>query len=129
MRIKIDKEVFAKLQERATPFLDEPNDVLRRLLGLQENKKAEETLKRISATRISGRYLLHMGEYQLPILRSLDRQGGTAARKSILTDVFEELKKRFTPHDLDRLNDNPPRWQVRTEIVRSQMSKKNLYLE
>ncbi|MFE1397226.1 hypothetical protein ACFW53_04720 [Nocardiopsis dassonvillei] len=32
--IRVDDEVYAALQERAQPFVDTPNDVLRRVLGL-----------------------------------------------------------------------------------------------
>ncbi|QUX31189.1 hypothetical protein KGD83_12250 [Nocardiopsis akebiae] len=32
--IRVDAEVYAALQERAQPFVDTPNDVLRRVLGL-----------------------------------------------------------------------------------------------
>ena len=32
--IRIDDDVFAELQKRATPFVDTPNDVLRRLFSL-----------------------------------------------------------------------------------------------
>ena len=39
--IDIDDEVFAKLKEEAEPFVDTPNSVLRRLLGL--NAGAETT--------------------------------------------------------------------------------------
>src|SRR5437870_5750691 len=32
--VRVDEEVYASLQARATPFVDTPNSVLRRLLGL-----------------------------------------------------------------------------------------------
>lgn len=32
--IRVDDEVYAALQEQAQPFVDTPNDVLRRVLGL-----------------------------------------------------------------------------------------------
>ncbi|MEU5456170.1 hypothetical protein AB0H48_15445 [Streptomyces globisporus] len=35
--IQVDEEVFAQLQERAEPFVDSPNSVLRRLLGLSDD--------------------------------------------------------------------------------------------
>ena len=35
--IEIDDEVFAKLQSKAIPLVDTPNDVLRRLLGIDES--------------------------------------------------------------------------------------------
>jgi hypothetical protein len=37
--IRIDPEVWVELQKRATPFIDTPNDVLRRLLNLNNRKE------------------------------------------------------------------------------------------
>lgn len=36
--IRIDDEVFARLQEGATPLVDTPNTVLRRILGLEPKR-------------------------------------------------------------------------------------------
>lgn len=36
--IQIDSEVFAFLQSQAIPFVEKPNDTLRRLLGIDDNK-------------------------------------------------------------------------------------------
>jgi hypothetical protein len=36
--IRIDPEVWLELQKRAVPFVETPNDVLRRLLGLGNHK-------------------------------------------------------------------------------------------
>jgi len=36
--IRIDDEVFAGLQEKATPLVDTPNTVLRRMLGLESKR-------------------------------------------------------------------------------------------
>ena len=38
-RIKIDKDVFTIIQKQAVPFVDEPNDVLRRIMGLPSRSK------------------------------------------------------------------------------------------
>jgi len=40
--IEIDQEVFEHLQRRATPFVDKPNDVLRRLLLETESQSPSE---------------------------------------------------------------------------------------
>lgn len=39
MNIEIDDEVFAALQGEAVPLVDNPNDVLRRLLGLEPTEE------------------------------------------------------------------------------------------
>ena len=61
-----------------------------------------------------------------PILKSLDSHGGTAERKTVLGDVFGELEPTLNPDDLETLNGRPPRWQVRAEVVRSEMAKEGL---
>ena len=41
--IEIDDDVFAKLQAEAIPLVDSPNDVLRRLLGLDEPRTGRQS--------------------------------------------------------------------------------------
>ncbi len=125
-RITIDEEVFAQLQKQATPSVDEPNDALRKIPGLPNN--AERGLKEKASTRkrIASQPLLPLNVYPHPILQSLDSHGGTAERKKVLRDVFGELESKLNPDDLEKLNGRPPRWQVRAEIVRSQMAKDGL---
>ena len=125
-RIKIDEEVFAQLQKEATPFVDEPNDVLRRMLALSHNGegKVKETSK--TRERIPSQYLLPLEEYRTPILESLNNHGGTATRKAVLSDVFGELEHHLKPNDLVTLNGRPARWHSRTEFVKSQMQKEGL---
>jgi hypothetical protein len=40
--IRVDEEVWKELQRRAEPLVDTPNSVLRRILGLTENKVDDE---------------------------------------------------------------------------------------
>lgn len=49
-KIEIDSEVYEFLQQRATPFIDTPNDVLRRLL-LARTSESGRTLAQISRVR------------------------------------------------------------------------------
>ena len=122
-RIKIDEEVFARLQERANPLVDGPNDVLRKILGLPKKEDGRGIEKNNGRNRISSHRLLPLEKFELPILRSLDGRGGTAERRVVLGDVFKELKTSFSSDDLYTPNGRPPRWQVRTEVVRSKMDK------
>ena len=125
-RIKIDEEVFAQLQKQATPFVDEPNDVLRKILRLPNNGEGGIKEKASIRKRIASQSLLPLKEYRHPIFKSLDSHGGTAERKAVLGDVFGELESKLNPDDLEKLNGRPHRWQVRAEIVRSQMAKDGL---
>ncbi len=44
--IRIDEEVFKALQKDAKPFVDTPNDVLRRLLGLNGSSAKRRSARR-----------------------------------------------------------------------------------
>ena len=44
--IRIDEQVFNALQSRAQPFVDTPNDVLRRLLGLDGSSAKRRSTRR-----------------------------------------------------------------------------------
>ena len=125
-RIKVDEEVFAQLQKQATPFVDEPNDVLRKMLRLPDNREGGLKEKAIVKKRIASQSLLPLKEYRHPIFKSLDSHGGTAERKKVLRDVFGELESKLNPDDLEKLNGRPPRWQVRAEVVRSHLAKDGL---
>ena len=125
-RIKVDEEVFAQLQKQATPFVDEPNDVLRKILRLPDNGEGGLKQKASIRKRILSQKLLPLKEYRLSVLKSLDSHGGAAERKKVLRDVFGELESKLNPDDLEKLNGRPPRWQVRAEIVRSHLAKDGL---
>ena len=95
-------------------------------VGLQNNGEGGLKQKASIRKRIASQSLLTLKEYPHPILKSLDRHGGTAERKKVLRDVFGELESKLNPDDLEKLNGRPPRWQVRAEVVRSHLAKDGL---
>ena len=106
--------------------MDEPNDVLRKILRLPNHGKGGIKEKASIRKRIASQSLLPLKEYRHPIFKSLDSHGGTAERKKVLRDVFGELESKLNPDDLEKLNGRPPRWQVRAEVVRSHLAKDGL---
>ncbi|ADP83655.1 hypothetical protein [Pseudofrankia inefficax] len=42
-QIEVDEQVFKRLQDQAVPFVDTPNDVLRRILGFSGPAAADES--------------------------------------------------------------------------------------
>ena len=126
VRIKVDEEVFAQLQKQATPFVDEPNDVLRKMLRLPDNGEGGLKEKATVRKRILSQKLLPLKEYRLSVLKSLDSHGGKAERKKVLRDVFGELESKLNQDDLEKLYGRPPRWQVSAEVVRSEIAKEGL---
>src|SRR5690348_15023496 len=95
-QIEVDSEVMALLKSQAEPFVDTPNSVLRRLLGLaaaspnghrptgfteddpqKSRKRRGRTHRRKEATkRAQTGTILPDTEYELPILEILDSHGG-----------------------------------------------------
>lgn len=61
-RIEIDEEVFQHFQSKAIPLVETPNDVLRRLLGLEKKKKRKLRESRASAVAGSKRAAVRLGE-------------------------------------------------------------------
>ena len=125
-RIKIDKDVFTIIQKQAVPFVDEPNDVLRRIMGLPSRSKGGFKESARIRKRIASELILPLQEYRLPILRSLNNHSGIASRNQVLNDVFTELKDKFNSHDLKNLRGKVPRWRTRTEFVKNQMDNEGL---
>jgi hypothetical protein len=56
-RVELDNKVFAHLQKHAVPFIETPNDTLRRLLGMDiaENGTSELNKSRVTVARPAAR--------------------------------------------------------------------------
>ncbi|HLL91662.1 MAG TPA: winged helix-turn-helix domain-containing protein [Solirubrobacteraceae bacterium] len=120
--IDIDDEVFEVLKHRAQPFVDTtPNAVLRRLLGLDPDERpsmdaAEKTGKK--GARAARGMLLAEQEYERPILRYLDEQGGRAPSREVVEAVGAALADRLTARDTQQLKSGGIRWEKRAAFVR-----------
>jgi hypothetical protein len=138
-RIDIDTETFEFLKENAEPLVDSPSTVLRRLLGLNQDvaieaqpemsetdhvnttrarPKRRRTHKRRRSARAPSGSLLPESEYELPILKVLERQGGKAASREVVAEVGEMIKDRLTSIDLQSLDSGGPRWENRVHFTR-----------
>jgi hypothetical protein len=137
--IDIDEGVLDLLKHEAEPFVDTPNTVLRRLLGLDVNRadpaasvpapaaiaqsardpKRSRRQKGASNSRRAARgSLLSESEYELPILRYLVEHGGRAPSREIVDAIGEVLNDRFTDADRQPLNSGEIRWKSRAAFVR-----------
>jgi len=130
--IEIDDEVFAVLEDHARPFVDTPNTVLRRLLGIDRAERPPkgsagkvEGLPKGSARKAgenAGRAapgtLLPEREYELPILRYLDENGGRAPSREVVQAVGTALADRLTVLDRQQLKAGDVRWENRVAFVR-----------
>lgn len=141
--IQIDAEVWELLKERAEPFVDTPNSVIRRLLGLgvstngavvdasgvvSEAVGRETTRRRAKGRRPSKKGLgvpraqtgtiLADEEYEPPMLAILDELGGRAPTREVLEILGERLSDKLMPADHETLASGDIRWRNRAQFVR-----------
>lgn len=145
IEIEIDEDVFAALQSRAEPLVDDVNSVLRRLLSLPNlapadtddattsltgeavTKPSRQTRKRNKArgsSRAQRGTLLPETEYEVPILRALEEKGGSAPASHVIERVGKILAGRLTSVDEELLASGLVRWRSRTQFVRLRLSQR-----
>lgn len=144
--VDVDEEVWEQLKAQAEPFIDTPNTVLRRVLGLAPTDE-ERALARQSPNRRSPRRdpdshenaraprpgsrapmgsLLPESEYELPILRVLADRGGSAPARDVVTAVGKMVADRLTELDREELPNGGQRWQNRIQFTRLRLKERGL---
>jgi hypothetical protein len=126
--IRIDDEVWRDLQKRATAFVDSPNDVLRRLLSLNDKTgilPSAVLLKPMSATYVQSE-TVPGHDYRKPILEYIVATGGRAAAHDILEAVEQKLKSRLTRRDYEPLRYGQIRWRINAMYERKHMAMEGL---
>ena len=146
--IRIDKDVFGELKKHAEPFVDTPNSVLRRLLGLAATSAAEsgsteagladgEDLVRAAAGRGRSKTrqrrrrnqgsrapraktgtILAESEYEVPMLEIIAEHGGRVAAREVLDELETRLDGLLTDVDRQSLASGNVRWRNRAQFVR-----------
>jgi hypothetical protein len=114
--ITIDDEVFAALQARGRAFVDTPNSVLRKELGLDAGSAVDKLVATTStpsrpglrANRGEG---ISQADYEVPLLRAIAHLGGEAPRAQVLQLLGESMADKFAPIDLEPLASGSIRWQ------------------
>jgi hypothetical protein len=148
-QIEIDDDVFDYLKSKAEPFIDTPNSVLRRVLGIDSTgsrsapaataptyrpkatskggkaKPAKAVLKR---PRAASGTLLPEDQYERPLLKALADAGGQAPYRDVVEAVGRELKDTLMPADFETLNSGAVRWQSRLQFVRLRLIERG-YLD
>lgn len=153
--IELDEEVYAYLKAQAEPFIDTPNTVMRRLLGLDsvdgpvshpmsslgrvasgsrsarsDRPRKNKSTKSIAPkrTRAASGSLLPEARYERPLLKSLSDAGGQAAYREVVDAVGRELKDDLMPADFETLSSGSVRWQSRLQFVRLRLIERG-YLD
>ena len=148
--VVLDEEVYAHLKEQAEPFVDTPNTVLRRLLGLDPSVGANVAVGQVSdrgnlrggdtpsgsgpngsepsvePVRAPKGSLLPQTEYWRPILEALVEAGGTTAATEIIATVGRRLDDRLTELDRQSLRSGGIRWRNRAQFARLRMVERGL---
>lgn len=142
--IQIDDDVLALLKSHAEPFVDSPNSVLRRLLGLpasgngvarddfsldpptreepgRQTRKRRRRGRRRDVARAQPGSILPHEEYEIPILEILDAHSGRAPTREVLDELGERLSDRLMPADHEQLASGDIRWRNRAQFVRLRM--------
>jgi hypothetical protein len=146
-RIDVDEEVYGALRANAEPFIDTPNSVLRRLLGLGASTSAAEASQapprpnvprsapkvgtkarkaKSSKPRAAAGTLLPEKEYEMPLLQALVDAGGSAPSKQLIERVGELIGDRLTEQDRESLSSGGVRWQSRIQFVRLRLIERGL---
>ena len=142
--IDIDEDVWAALKAAAEPFVDTPNDVLRRKLGLDARRSppppsngrrseassgGRRRSRRAAGTRnrrAPRGSLLAEEAYEEPILKVLDSQGGRAPAREVISQVGEIVDGQLTALDREHLQTGDLRWQKRVQFTRLRLVERGL---
>jgi hypothetical protein len=121
--IETDHEVFEALKTKAEPFVDTPNSVLRRVLGLEPGDEPVASAEVPSKpARPAYGQILPEREYEIPILRYLNEQHeGRAPSRDVVQAVGEELRDDLTELDMERQKSGEIRWENRARWVRRRL--------
>ena len=147
--IEIDDDVFELLKDEAEPFVDTPNTVLRRLLGLdstdretddeassvqvirprRRSRGARRSKRGTRRSRAPAGSLLEQDAYFEPILRAVNERGGRAPTREVLDEVGKALADRFTELDKESTESGSVRWESRAQFARLRMVDRGLLKE
>jgi len=139
-KVEVDSDVFEYLKQSAEPFVDTPNSVLRRLLGLGSSGDAAPGTKPTSGsrkatpakaapskrTRARTGTLLEQKAYFEPILRVLRSKGGRAPTREVLDELGDILDDQLTAVDRQRISSGGVRWENRAQFARLELVKRGL---
>ncbi len=120
--LRVDDEVYSALQEKAVAFVDTPNTVLRRILGLEKSATPSVTRQ----PRARSDELLPHAAYRPALLEALAERGGLAPAREITIAVGEKLRDQFKPRDLEPNNSGVIRWENRVAWQRLRLKEQGL---
>lgn len=146
--VRIDHSVYELLKREAEPFIDTPNSVLRRLLGLSSGEPSDRSGAQLEGASLkkAGRVLrgfpkdrpgtgddasssarfLPREEYVGPLLVTLHESGGSAPISAAIEAVGKAVANRLTSSDKDAMASGGIRWKNRVQWVRFDLVERGL---
>jgi Mrr restriction endonuclease-like protein len=128
-RIDVSTPTYRRLLARASSFDDTGEEVIRRLLdqveGPQPDAPERGPDKRFGSRATPGS-ILPEREYWLPILRILDRAGGSAQANDVIDALGPHMEHRLRPADYEVLRMGEVRWRNRARFARLRMKERGL---
>jgi hypothetical protein len=150
--IDIDDDLLDLLKQHAEPFVDTPNDVLRRLLlsrtepvsdrrsgegkaraggpaqatSTSKSQRVKSGKKASVRKRAPSGALLSEHAYELPLLAALDGAGGRLPTREAVAAVGEHIADQLMPMDHDVLDHGRERWEMRVQFVRLRLVEAGL---
>ena len=115
--IRIDNDVWKVLRASAIPLEDNPNSVLRRLLGIDGRKPSRRGKKRL--LKNSGR--TDQSTFATPILEVLKELGGRAEVKEVMRHLETKMKSRLKSVDFEKLKSGQVRWKNTAQWARNEL--------
>ncbi|TMK57402.1 MAG: hypothetical protein E6G51_06465 [Actinobacteria bacterium] len=124
--IEVDGDVIDAIKAAAEPFVDNPNRVLRRLLGLPAIDHDRTASLPSSIPRAPRGSLCPLAEFDVPILSAISEAGGSAPRGAVQDSVSRALKDRLSDLDMKPLASGRIRWMARVDQARNLLVKRGL---
>jgi len=140
--IEVDEEVYRALEDQARPFAEHsPNDVLRRMLGLNGTKSEgapsglpvwpvfpiARYVPRGRKAKLDPESYTPMAAFRAPILRALLRLGGQTSTAGLLRELERELGDKLTAMDREWMpQGNDIRWRKAAQWQRYRMAEDGL---
>ena len=144
--ITVDEEVYDQLKRIAEPFVDTPNDVLRRVFhlgahgavgaaadvdgALSTDYEGEEVTEQWVEHDRRGRPVFVFRsvsrtpdrEFRTPILRALEEKGGRAPTVDVLERVEQIMQPILKPIDYKPMQSGQIRWKSAANFERKHMA-------
>lgn len=129
MEIIVSEDTFNRLKKFAEPFVDTPEDALRKVLGVAEELKNRKSANNIDKqhTRLSSRDVTPQKAFLKAITKCLYQMKGEGKIEDVYKALQNEMKGVLKPADFQGVQSSGEiRWQNTARFARMQLVKDGL---